>query len=229
MLDGNLVTNDEVTNSTEKYSGRVTLEFLADKIGHKKFESLIELDLKNSRIRSTDGIDSSRFQNLKDLNLDNNQLIDLKGLSTLSSLVILRANQNKITDLDSLSDGLSGLKHLQVLQLANNKITSISSLKLNGLFELSVLYLQGNEIQIVDGLDDLPKLRELVLDRNKIRKLEPYSLVNLPQLRELRIEENGLKTLQNLQHCSGLHLLYVGSNRFTDFSELQYCNTVFKF
>jgi Leucine-rich repeat (LRR) protein len=49
--------------------------------------------------------------------------------------------------------------------------------------ELRVLYLQGNDIQQIDGLDGCPQLRELVLDRNKIKKLDPRAFVNIQVFR----------------------------------------------
>lgn len=37
--------------------------------------------------------------------------------------------------------------------------------------------------------------QELVLDRNRIRYIDPDALSGLPRLRELRLEENGLRSL----------------------------------
>jgi hypothetical protein len=41
-------------------------------------------------------------------------------------------------------------------------------------------------------------VRELVLDKNKIRHVDFGALLPLVNLRELRVEENGLKSLSNL-------------------------------
>lgn len=38
-------------SAKEMYSGRCTIEFLVDKVGHRHFEHLQELDLSNNRIR----------------------------------------------------------------------------------------------------------------------------------------------------------------------------------
>ncbi len=43
-----------------------------------------------------------------------------------------------------------------------------------------------------------PQVRELVLDKNKIRHVDFGALLPLVNLRELRVEENGLKSLSNL-------------------------------
>ncbi len=102
---------------------------------------------------------------------------------------MLRLSNNRIASLSdaallppaqALSEGLTALgATLQVLQLANNRITSIAGLQLLRMPELRVLYLQGNDIQQIDGLDGCPQLRELVLDRNKIKKLDPRAFVNI--------------------------------------------------
>ena len=134
------------TAATDQFSGRLTFEFLLDKIGHKQFDQIKELNLSNwcviffvdifstccvclfifvcfpsllhtywfSLVRSTSGLDGSRFTQLRDLNLDNNQLTDLNGISSLKALVILRANQNRLVDCCGDGTGLNGLGLLQV-------------------------------------------------------------------------------------------------------------------
>ena len=59
-------------------------------------------------------------------------------------------------------------------QLGYNQITDMASLKLGHLNELKVLFLQGNEIAKVDGLEGCHELRELVLDKNRIKFVDPY-------------------------------------------------------
>ena len=81
-----------------------------------------------------------------------------------------------------------------------------------------VLHLQGNELVRVDGLGSLLQLRELVLDRNKIRQLEPHALRGLANLRELRLEENGLRSLDGLAPLPKLQTLCLGNNRILDLS-----------
>lgn len=76
--------------------------------------------------------------------------------------------------------GLSALTNLEVLQLGHNQLTDLPSLKLRALVHLRVLHLQSNELQRVDGLQDLSQLRELLLDRNKS---ETRSCPSLPYYR----------------------------------------------
>ena len=53
-----------------------------------------------------------------------------------------------------------------------------------------------------------PQLRELVLDKNKIRHVDFGALLSLINLRELRVEENGLKSLSNFAPLPRLQARY---------------------
>jgi Leucine-rich repeat (LRR) protein len=63
-------------------------------------------------------------------------------------------------------------------------------------------------------------LRELDLNRNKIRTIEPNSFTNNEKLVCLRLEENGLKSLINVERCESLQALFLSGNRLQDFFEL---------
>ena len=71
----------------------------------------------------------------------------------------------------------------------------------------------GNEIQKVEGMDSLHDLRELVLDRNKIKNISETSFINQWNLQELHMEENRLRELTNFNCLENLQRLYLGSNR----------------
>lgn len=45
-----------------------------------------------------------------------------------------------------------------------------------------------------------------MLDRNRIRYIDPDAFSSLGKLRELRLEENGLRSLANLQCLTGLQV-----------------------
>lgn len=80
--------------------------------------------------------------------------------------------------------------------------------------------IQGNDITRVDGLEGLVMLQELVLDRNRIKYVDPNSFAGLPSLRELRLEENGLRSLANLNVMERLSGLFLGYNRVVDPADL---------
>ncbi len=142
------------------------------------------------------------FRCLSYLNLDHNDLSGqgIVGLRDLPHLSVLRLNSNRVTSLlpalDSADGGPGGpsprtpryFAQLEVLQLGFNHITDMAALGLDRLPELKVLYLHGNDIQRVTGLNACSCLRELVLDKNKIKHIEASSFIGLEELRELRLQ-----------------------------------------
>ena len=75
-----------------------------------------------------------------------------------------------------------------MLQLGFNGIKDIMSLRLSCLANLKALFLQGNEIVSIAGLEAMPHLRELILDKNRIKYIDQASFSSLHNLRELRLE-----------------------------------------
>lgn len=56
-------------------------------------------------------------------------------------------------------------------------------------------------------------MRELVLDRNKIKAVSEFSFASQWNLQELHIEENRLREVGGLNLLENLKRLYLGSNR----------------
>jgi Leucine-rich repeat (LRR) protein len=192
VLDGAGVEMAEQEAAKDKYDGKLTTEFVVERVGHSFLEHVRELNLAASRVRDVgDVLTEASFPSLKELNLDNNQLVDLSGLLDLPLLTILRLNHNRVEHLGLVADGdhpRPVLPHLEVLQLGYNHINYIPSLRLHCLPELKSLFLQGNDITKIEGLDRCIQLRELILDKNKIKAVSQNSLTSLANLRTLRIE-----------------------------------------
>jgi Leucine-rich repeat (LRR) protein len=91
--------------------------------------------------------------------------------------------------------------------------------------ELKVLFLQGNDIVRVEGLNACYKLRELVMDKNRIKFVDADGFSALTNLRELRLEENGLRSLSNF-NLPNLQSLYLGLNRVNDLAELDKLSSI---
>lgn len=71
----------------------------------------------------------------------------------------------------------------------------------------------GNEISHVEGLEGLHQLRELVLDRNRIKALAENSFVGQNSLFELHLAENRIRELNHLEPLTELHKLFLGLNK----------------
>ncbi|CAK0831117.1 unnamed protein product, partial [Prorocentrum cordatum] len=228
VLDGVPVTPAELAEAEDQFSGRVTMEFLEDRLGPTaSCYNLRAVDLSNCRLRELSLLGDELFPALRELNLDGNPFSDLRPVGPLSKLLVLRANRTKL-DLGKASasgdgpvGGVASFPHLQVLQAGSCGISDLAPLAKLPLRSLRMLHLPGNEIVRVEGLSALEQLRELVLDGNKIRQFDEQSFEGLKALRELRAENNGLKSLNNLGPLERLRALYLGTNRVAELGELE--------
>lgn len=75
------------------------------------------------------------------------------------------------------------------------------------------LLFSGNEISKVEGLESLRNLRELVLDKNKIRVITETSFFFQTNLIELHLEENRIRELSYFDRMVKLEKLFLGSNK----------------
>lgn len=86
-LDGQTVDPGEVTNAREMLGGRLTCDFIVERVGHSVFANIKELDLPQLSLRSIDlGNSAQQFSNLRSVNLEHNNLTSLGGLVHLPSL-----------------------------------------------------------------------------------------------------------------------------------------------
>ncbi|XP_077320515.1 leucine-rich repeat-containing protein 9 isoform X1 [Lithobates pipiens] len=110
---------------------------------------------------------------------------------------------------------------LEVLHLGFNGISNLPQLQLSRLKNLKSLFLQGNEISQVEGLEGLQFLKELVLDHNRIKLITETSFAKQSSLVSLRLEENRLREVSNLLHLIKLKKLYIGFNKIQEISEVE--------
>ncbi|KAK3554466.1 hypothetical protein QTP70_023488 [Hemibagrus guttatus] len=108
---------------------------------------------------------------------------------------------------------------LEVLYLGYNGISNLSHVQLSRLSGLRALFLQGNEIVQVEGLDGLCLLRELVLDQNRVKTLCEKWFSSHTRLIELSLNDNRLRSLTHLQ-LTHLQRLHLNNNKLQDITEL---------
>uniref|UniRef100_A0A670I022 Leucine rich repeat containing 9 n=1 Tax=Podarcis muralis TaxID=64176 RepID=A0A670I022_PODMU len=113
------------------------------------------------------------------------------------------------------------MESLEVLHLGYNGIASLASLQISRLKNLKFLFLQGNEISQIEGLDGLQLLQELVLDHNRLKAIHENSFAKQSSLVALHLEENRLRELNNLHCLVKLQKLFLGLNRIQELSELE--------
>ncbi|EDV23284.1 uncharacterized protein TRIADDRAFT_10167, partial [Trichoplax adhaerens] len=239
-LDGKNIDVSEQTAAKEIFGGRLTKDFIVERVGHSNFHELRELDYQKCSIRHVDFGDGVEFLNLRSVNLEHNNLTSFSGLVRLINLKVLCLNHNRIESIIprmktsaanakgknpsqnySYEDYSPILDKLEVLHLGYNGIANMAALQLFRLKSLKALFLQGNEIAKIEGLEGLSELRELVLDRNKIKTISENSFVNQWRLMELHLEENRIRDLSNFHGLDSLQRLYLSSNKIQELSELE--------
>lgn len=202
----------EQAAAKSKYAGKLTMDFLEERVGHRFFEHLRELDLSGFRLRDLGDIfHREEFAHLRELNLDNNFLTDVSSLARLTNLCALRLNQNRLESHPLFDEAAAAAEYgaagggdkappcydsLEVLQMGHCGITSLPSLGLHHMrYSLRVLFLQDNDLTKVEGLDTLANLQELVLDRNKIKFLDVNSLTGLVHLQVRSLASTGQRAV----------------------------------
>ena len=138
-------------------------------------------------------------------------------LADLDACYNLRTLTLISTQLRSISN-LACVGHsLEKLSLVNQQLTKIENLYLPNLREL---YLQKNRIKRLEGFEGCPKLRRLWIFSNDIRVIE--NLHCLGDLRELWLQDNQIRTVgAGLDCLMVLGELNLAANHIADFKDLQ--------
>ncbi|NXR47392.1 LRC23 protein, partial [Hippolais icterina] len=179
-----------------------------------------------------------RFIHLRYVDLSKNKLKDLAPLSSLTQLLWLKVDGNRLTsasmqelpylqvisfDRNQIMD-LEGIAHplLTNLSLKENKIQTVLGLNQNQLFSLQVLELRGNQIKTTAGLS-ISKLKKLYMPKNAICSLE--GLEEFEQLETLHLRDNKLEALDgfsdNMKCLQYLNLRNNGIKSFQEVEKLQ--------
>ncbi|XP_047287301.1 leucine-rich repeat-containing protein 9 isoform X6 [Homo sapiens] len=205
-----------------------------DLIPVDQFRNVCNVNLQNNHLTSFSGL--IYLPNVKVLCLNYNHIESimprLKPQTHLTSRQLLYQKvpssgygQQGIskTNRDIMSsENLPPIMHsLEVLHLGYNGICNLIQLQLNRLRNLKFLFLQGNEISQVEGLDNLVVLQELVVDHNRIRSFNDSAFAKPSSLLALHLEENRLRELGKLQSLVKLEKLFLGYNKIQDITELE--------
>jgi Leucine-rich repeat (LRR) protein len=220
VLDGASIDTAEQTQARDVYAGRISSDLLSERVepSGADWATVRELNLSTCGVKELTLLD--KFPALQHLALDRNLLADVTGLARCVSLVSLDLSFNKVLLSPApIGRALTGLVNLESASFEGNLLQSIASLQLD-LPKLKFLNLRANELQRIDGLDALPNLRELVLDRNKLRAVDNNSFQGTPFLRQLSCDENSIKTLDGLRPLQYLQRVSFASNRIAEITDI---------
>lgn len=164
----------------------------------------------------------SKLTNLEFLSLD---LVGLKNIDDLPSL----ANLTNLRELHILSTSiakikfLNQLRKLEKLSIAgeinycfHSEISEIEGLE--NLVKLKELILYSNKISEIKGLDELINLEILDLGGNRISEIK--GLDNLINLKKLNLRENNISKIKGLDSLSNLESLNLHGNNINKIDEL---------
>ncbi|KAL4497867.1 hypothetical protein ABPG72_000622 [Tetrahymena utriculariae] len=158
----------------------LTSKYILEYTGYEKIEQVDQLFLRNKNLlylKDTDQIDWSEFMDLQYLVVAHNPL--LENIDCISSI----PNHN-----------------LLQLNLEYNNIEDITPIFHHT--QLQVLYLNGNRITSIQGINILSQLKTLALMRNKIKGFETTMniLCMLNNLEELELEQNPVSSRFNYKY-----------------------------
>ncbi|XP_073751396.1 leucine-rich repeat-containing protein 9 isoform X4 [Callorhinus ursinus] len=205
-----------------------------DLIPVDQFRNVCNVNLQNNNLTSFSGL--IYLPNVKVLCLNYNHIESImprvKPQTHLTNRQLLhqkvpssgygQQGTSKINRDTMSSENLPPIMHsLEVLHLGYNGICNLIQLQLNRLRNLKFLFLQGNEISQIEGLDNLVVLQELVVDHNRIRAFNDSAFAKPSSLLALHLEENRLRELSKLQPLVKLEKLFLGYNKIQDMAELE--------
>lgn len=175
------------------------------------------LSLADNGLSSEDLSSVTNFKFLKYLSISDNEIDSLESLKNMTRLEELRAQNNQISDLSALRL----MKRLKALYLGNNNIsckyttggTETNVRYLSYLTNLEVLYLNENQIDDTEVLQNLTKLKALNISNNMIQSLA--SISNNTNLIELYAENNEIESFNFIQKLTGLKKLMLSGNTGT--------------
>ena len=186
--------------------------------------ALEELTISENQISQLSGVPTS----VRILNVKQNCLSNLTSWAHLQNLQYVDVSSNHLESLD----GLGSLVHMRELKAEHNMITNIDGiLNLNGLLSLA---LRGNELTKVDfegaeltrlcrldlshnhltsvcGLESLPALEDINLERNQLGILPVGQNGAFKSLRRINLSTNHLRNVDLLLFPS-LEVLYLDNN-----------------
>ncbi|XP_056151358.1 leucine-rich repeat-containing protein 9 [Lampris incognitus] len=238
---GGRLTPDMVAEKLghSNYSGIVDLTLqscsirMVDLVPTDLFQNLHSVNLEHNNLSSFSGL--VYLPNIKTICLNHNHIESIlprqKAQAHLTNRQILYHKVNssgygqqcpskssrEAVPADSLEPLMGSL---EVLHLSHNGISNMANLQLSRLTNLKALFLEGNEISQVEGLEGLYQLRELVLDRNRIKVLKENTFISQAILLELHLAENRIRELSHLEHLVELRRLFLDMNKIQDMSEL---------
>jgi len=123
-------------------------------------------------------------------NLSNGDIIEyFPDPSDIDKITHINLSSNNIT---KIKDGISNYKNLKKLNLSNNDLVKI--VKLDNLY-ITWLDLSNNNLESVDGLNNLPCLEHLNLSNNNLKSINGIEKLLDYKLKHLNVNSNDIESI----------------------------------
>ncbi|KAK3605813.1 hypothetical protein CHS0354_002430 [Potamilus streckersoni] len=184
--------------------------------GLEKIQTL-QLDYNNITVLSRSWLYG--LESLRHLSVSKNRIVTIEssGWEFCPDLVTLDISDNRITTI--AVDTFSKLQNLKILQLSNNQITNAEEEAFKNMGSLEELDLNNNRISMtIEDMNGafvgLVKLKELRLERNRIKTITKQAFMGLRTLEKLFLGNNNITTIQGnpFDEIPGLRELYFNSS-----------------
>ena len=179
------------------------------KTNSKSEEGSVIEDSKNKEVKSEKNNVVFNSEN-KETRAGSTEIVNIPDIN-LKKAINKQLSQPENSDITKQQ-----LESIKSLISENSKITSIEGIE--NCTNLTILNLNGNNIQDISYLKNLNKLETLRLNKNNISDLNP--LKNLINLKNLDLGINKISNIEPLSSLVNLNILELGLNKISDLRPL---------
>ncbi|KAI8976034.1 hypothetical protein BDB01DRAFT_805100 [Pilobolus umbonatus] len=196
------MSHNELTRITTLPETLHTLNVSHNRLNHLQISHLFQLQylfIGDNHIDQLD--DLNRLTSLRVLNADNNMISDCKQFQSLSGLLSLSLKGNNVERLNGF-DGNNSNHCLETMDLSANRIKCLDSLHV--IKNLRELNLDNNNIKWIQLDQPMTRLCKLKLSFNRLRS---FDMSSFPDIRVLYLDDNQIQRIIGLSCISRLDSL----------------------
>ena len=156
------------------------------------YNLFVEAFPKKEKIISGKGLFG--LPNLENLEMSNNQLVNLNGLQFFKKLKTLILKENNFSKIESLNN----MEYLTYLDVSSNKMRNVDRTSLGDLPNLQIFICDNNLMKNINGFSKYDSLKTLSFQNNKIQDLNCIEkLSELNKLKEIILKGNPVTRYNN--------------------------------
>lgn len=158
--------------------------------------SLELLDLSGNCLTKVPAQSLRNSVRLMYLDLSDNNITEVANfeLMNLPLLKEFRLSNNRLSNVASMA--FMNVPQLQYLYLQDNSLTAIDSSRLSQVFkQLEFIDISYNELTAVPTFKEMPNIRQVRLDGNKISRIETLAFSSSPKLQLISLQNNQISAI----------------------------------